>query len=354
MRDLIERLVEMNNYPLQVELHPGPHCGPFQCTYCYSKGQRLTDGLLSINDYSRLLDDLMLKPPFIEISGIGSDPLSYPDFYLLLKLIKERGFAFGIHTKGYFLNRELIKLLNTEPTKGTYITVGVDSATPSIYNELHGLPPKSNIYDMINKKIFCLYNEKMKRRSGLQINITYLLFNNNSSKEQIDKFIHTFRKHSDVVRFSIPQVPNMAEPVHFLDRKEIDETFELLRYFEDDNVAVLNFRESTHDENLQFCWAQRFNATIDKSGNVFPCPQVALGDYLNLRLGNIKERRFWDIWNSEERERMLEMSVKDMKCRVCDRKDENINRELSELLKTNRYCLINQDRKTFDPYSARR
>jgi radical SAM protein with 4Fe4S-binding SPASM domain len=116
----------------------------------------------------------------------------------------------------------------------------------------------------------------------------------------------------------------------------------------------LNFKESNHDENLQFCWAQRFNATIDKSGNVFPCPQVALKDYLNLRYGNIKERRFWDIWNSEERKRMLKMSVKDMKCRVCDRKDEAINRELAEILKTARYCLINQDRKSCARYSVRR
>lgn len=331
--------MKVNNFPLQVELHPGSHCGPFRCEYCYGKGQELTDGSLSINDYSQLLDDLMDQPPFIEISGIGSDPLSYPDFHPLLKLIKGKGFDFGIHTKGYFLNGELIKLLNTEPTEGTYITLGVDSATTAIYNKLHGLPPKSNIYDRIKKSIIRLYNEKVKTHSKLRINIAYLLFNINSSKEQIDEFIQTFGEYADLIRFSVPQVPNIAEPINFLDGKEVDATLELLKDYEDDTTAVLNFRESKHDENLRFCWAQRFSATIDKSGTVFPCPQVALKDYLNLRQGNIKERRFGDIWNSEERNKILKMSIKDMKCGVCDRKDETINRELDETLKSDRFTV---------------
>ena len=339
VRDLIERLVEMNDLPLQVELHPGPCCGPFRCKYCYGKGQTLTDGLLSIDDYSQLLDDLIDKTAFIEISGIRSDPLSYPDFYLLLKLIKEKGFKFGIHTKGYFTNDELIKLLNTEPTKGNFITIGVDSASTDIYNEVHGLPPNNNVYDKIEKMIISLYNEKIKRQSKLRINVAYLLLKNNSSKGQIDKFIQTFRKYATVIRFSIPQVPNMAEPINFLNSEEIDETLELLKDYEDDDITVLKFKESNHNQNFKFCWAQRFNATIDKSGNVFPCPQVALKDYFHLRYGNIKESRFWDIWNSERRKKILYMSIKDMKCNVCDRKDEAINIELNKMLRIDRFIV---------------
>ena len=327
----------MNDSPLQVEIHPGSHCGPFRCEYCYSKGQLLADGLLNINDYSKLFDDLVGRAPFIEISGIGSDPLSYPDFYLLLKLIKERGFHYGIHTKGYFLNGELIKLFNTEPTEGNFITISVDSATNAIYNKLHGLSPTSDIYDKIKKTVIHLCEEKVRRQAKFRINITYLLFNTNSSKEQISEFVQTFGKHADIVRFSIPQVPNIAEPLNFLDAKEITETFELLRYFEEDRISVLNFRESNHDENLEFCWAQRFNATIDKAGNVFPCPQVALRDYLDLSYGNIRKRRFWDLWNSEERKKILRMSIKDMQCRVCDRKDDTINKEFDRMLKIDRF-----------------
>jgi radical SAM protein with 4Fe4S-binding SPASM domain len=336
---LIERLVEANGFPLQLELHPGFHCGPFQCVYCYGKQQELCDGLISIDDYSRLLDDLMDHPPFIEISGIKSDPLSYPRFNTLLQMIKEKGFRFGIHTKGYFLSSEVVRLLNTEPNEETFVTIGIDSPSAFTFNALHGLAPRSNAYYIVKKNIIRLYTEKMKKHSALKINLAYLLFNNNSSRKQINDFIKTFGKYADVIRFSIPQVPNVADPLGFLDKKEIAETFALLLEYEDDKVALLDFQESEHDKNFQFCWAQRFNATIDKAGNVFPCPQVALKDYANLGFGNITKDCFWNIWNSEKRKKMIEMQVGDMKCRVCDRKDETINKELNKLIDANRFIL---------------
>jgi radical SAM protein with 4Fe4S-binding SPASM domain len=290
------------------------------------------------------LDDLVDNPPFIEISGIGSDPLSYPDFYNLLKLIKRKGFSFGIHTKGSLLSRELIELLDSEHSEESYITIGVDSANADTYNRLHGLLPNSNVYHRVKENIVSLYAEKLRRHSSLKINLAYLLFVNNSSKKDIDEFIQTFGDYADVIRFSIPHVPNVADPIGYLNRTETDRVLGLLGKYANDRITVLNFTESTHDEAFEFCWAQRFNATIDKAGNVFPCPQVALKDYLGLSWGNITEHSFWDIWNSDKRKKMQEMSVRDMKCRVCDRKDECINKELDKLMDVNRFILNSREK----------
>ncbi len=337
--DLVARLVRSNDFPLQVELHPGSQCGFLRCSYCYSRKQVLCEGLMSIDHYSQLFDDLVDNPPFIEISGIGSDPLSYPYFCALLKLIQRRGFNFGIHTKGVLLNRELIELLNSEHSEESYITIGVDSANADTYNRLHGLAPNSNIYHKVRENIVSLYTEKARRKSGLRINLAYLLFANNSSKRDIDEFIQTFADYADVIRFSIPQVPNVARPINYLDRRETVRALRRLEKYANENITVLDFKESTHDDSFEFCWAQRFNATIDKAGNVFPCPQVALKDYLSLSWGNITEHRFWGIWNSEKRKRMQEMRVSEMKCRVCDRKDECINKELEKLMGIDRFVL---------------
>jgi len=337
--DLIARLMKSNGFPLQVELHPGSHCGPLRCSYCYSRQQALCDGLMTIDHYSKLLDDLGGHSPFIEISGIGSDPLSYPDFCKLLRLIKRKGFSFGIHTKGLLLSRELIELLNSEHSEESYITIGVDSANADTYNRLHGLPPNSSVYNRVRENIVSLYAEKSRRHSSLKINLAYLLLVNNSSKQDIDEFIQTFGDYADVLRFSIPQVPNVADPIGYLHRTETDQVLRLLGKYANDKITVLNFTESTHDEAFEFCLAQRFNATIDKAGNVFPCPQVALKDYLSLSWGNTTEHSFLDIWNSDRRKKTQEMSVRDMKCRVCDRKDESINKELNHLMDTNRFVL---------------
>jgi MoaA/NifB/PqqE/SkfB family radical SAM enzyme len=289
---LIERLMKNNDVPLQLELHPGSHCGPLDCTFCYGKSQTLCDGNLSIGDYSKLLDDLLEYPPFIEISGIRSDPLSYPKFASLIHLIKERKLQFGIHTKAYYLTDEVIRELNATSSEGSYITISINSPTADVYNTLHGLKPNSNAHKKMQTKVEKLYNEKIKNDSKLKINIAYLLMANNSSKKQIDQFVKIFEKSADVIRFSIPQVPNMAKPLNYLSPKKIEKTFEMLRNWGNGKIAMLNFRESEHDKSFEYCWAQRFNATIDKAGNVFPCPQVALKDYKHLIWETLRKNGF--------------------------------------------------------------
>lgn len=353
LRDLVTRLVEANNYPLQVELHPGAHCGPFHCSYCYGKEQVLCNGSLTLDEYSALLDDFLSNSrvlPFIEISGIASDPLSYPDFAGLVNLIKERGFHFGIHTKGFFLNNELMEVLNKEPTAGNYITISIDSAYAEVYNHMHGISSTDReVYDLIKEKVSMFYSQKLKKDSRLRINLTYLLFRSNSKDEHIWKFIKTFKESADVLRFSIPQTPNIGKPVDFLSTNKVAYIFQKLGRLENDKIQILNFKKSVRDENFETCWAQRFNATIDKAGNVFPCPQVALKEYLNLSWGNIKKQSFFDIWGSEKRKAMRNCSIQTMKCRVCDRKDEMINSDLNKLLSIDRFILnkkIGRTRKT--------
>ncbi len=336
---LIERLMRNNDVPLQVELHPGSDCGPLNCTFCYGKSQTACSGSLTIEDYSTLLDDFMERPPFIEMSGIRSDPLSYPHFSTLLRQIKSRNLRFGIHTKAYFLTDEVIKALNETSSEGSYITISINAASANIYNNLHGLNSDSKIFENVKQKIEHLYLEKISSDSKLKINLAYLLMVNNSKKEQIKKFIETFEQYADTLKFSIPQLPNIAHPTGYLKKKEIDETFKMLKNWDNGKVTMLNFKNTDRCQTFEYCWAQRFNATIDKAGNVFPCPQVALSDYKNMIWGNIKEKGFWDIWSSPERLNMQHMLVDDMKCRVCDRKDENININLNKIMDNQRYIL---------------
>ena len=112
----------------------------------------------------------------------------------------------------------------------------------------------------------------------------------------------------------------------------------ILRKYEKENIIILKFDYSEHDKSFNTCWSQRFNITIDKAGNVFPCPQVALSNYNHISYGNIREKNIWEIWNSRKRQSILNMKVdEEMKCRVCDRKDENINIELEKILNPEKY-----------------
>ena len=336
--DLFERLIKDVNYPMQVEFHPGSDCGGMHCRYCYGKSQKRNDSLLSIEDYRNILYQIENKTNLIDISGINTDPLSYPYIYDLIKLIKDKRIHFGIHTKGFMLTEELSSLLNSGRTNGDFITLSIDSVNPDTYNKLHGIRESENAYDIVLTQSIFLKEEKERNNSKLRINVGYLLFKENSSEDDIEKFIEVFEPIANVLRFSIPQVPNVAQPIGYIPSEEIASKLEMLKKYEKDNIVVLKFDYSEHDKSFNTCWSQRFNITIDKAGYVYPCPQVASFPYNHISYGKIRESTIWDIWESKRRQEILNMDVdQEMKCRVCDRKDENINIELEKILNPNKY-----------------
>ena len=106
------------------------------------------------------------------------------------------------------------------------------------------------------------------------------------------------------------------------------------KYSDNPKIRVLLNTASNTDHNTKFkyCYAQLFQTVIDKAGYVFPCPQVPLFDYKSLAYGNIQEKPLLEILDSAERKALLSQDVDaEMKCRVCDRKDESVNIKLSEI-----------------------
>ena len=336
--DLFNRIIKDIEYPIQVEFHPGGHCGPMHCKYCYGKNQKLNPDELTIEEYSKLLDEIGGRTNLIDISGITSDPLTYPHICELVDLLKQKSYQYGIHTKGYFLNPQLSELLNSGRTEGDFITISIDSAISQTYNNLHGIKKGEPAFDRVFENVRYLKEIKEKNNSKLRINIGYLLFEENSSTEEIERFIELFEPLGNVLRFSIPQVPNNAKPIGYIPNAEIDSKLEMLKKYEKENIVVLKFNYSQHDQSFDTCWSQRFNITVDKAGNVYPCPQVASSPYNHIRYGNIKLQTLFEVWNSKRRNEVLKMSVdEEMKCRVCDRKDENINIELEKILNPKKY-----------------
>ena len=133
-------------------------------------------------------------------------------------------------------------------------------------------------------------------------------------------------------------MPNIAKPLGYIADENIKAKLEMLKKYEKDNIVVLKFDYSQHDQSFDTCWSQKFNITIDKGGNVYPCPQVASSPYNHIRYGNLKLQTLFEIWNSKRRNEVIKMDVdKEMKCRVCDRKDENINIELEKILNPKKF-----------------
>jgi radical SAM protein with 4Fe4S-binding SPASM domain len=335
-KDFLTKLIASNGAPLQLELQPGKGCGGYDCRFCYGYKQKLTTGReLTLDDYYRLLDDVKGRVKLITLAGIKSDPLNNRYAYEIIRRIKENGFRLGVHTKGFLLNRRISDLLNNGTAYGDFITLSIDASDPSTYNRLHGLPKRARFFDIVRENMNYLYRRKMKTASQLNVNASYLLFQCNTTKEAMENFVRQFGESSDVMRFSPPQLPNKVsrKPRYYLSslacaRKIIEH---LKDKYPKRKIVFLDFDDHGHNTSFRYCYAQRFLAVIDPHGYVYPCPQITTMKFKRITYGNIKNNGFWEIWDSPQRKRILDMEAEDLGCRICDRKDEALNVEMSRI-----------------------
>jgi len=334
--------------PLQVELQPGLHCDLYRCPYCYGEGQKQMPSYIRAETYIKILDELKNSEakPLIQFAGINSEPTTHPDIVELVSAVKKRGFIFGMHTKGYRMNEDLRDAFTRDyHDVESFVTLSIDASNSRDYVKIHNLNSKqkdkfgntsAEYFDKVKNNIRKLYELREKRGSKLRINIAYLLFEQNKIEEHLERVFELFENYCDVLRFSIPQTRNDGMVLdNYLgkDRKSFIERLNE-KFSSNPKVRVLTHTHMiSHKTTFKKCYAQKFIATVDKAGNVFPCPQVPLKNYEWLIYGNVKETSFLDILNSTNRKKMMDWDVdKDMKCRICDRKDEAINIELNKIL----------------------
>lgn len=345
--ELYRRLVaeyDVTKVP-EVELQPGIHCDLYRCPHCYGLGQVQMPGLMRLDDYRRLFDEIHGTVPMLNFGGISTEPSTHPDFPAIIRAVKEYGFVFGMHTKGYRMDAELRDAFTDHTHKAEcYITVSLDASDGASYIDVHDIAPHSKdrfgrraeeYFDVTIENLKELHKLRDERGSTLRINVAYLLVQQNYGDEHVERVVELLQDHCDLIRFSIPQIRNDGvAPGHYLagGRRQILEHIES-KYRDHPKVRVLTEAEQfDHSTHFEFCYAQVFQAVVDKAGYVFPCPQTALKNYRWLAYGNVRETPFLEILRSAKRLQLLTANVtKDMRCRICDRKDEATNVALNKL-----------------------
>ena len=151
----------------------------------------------------------------------------------------------------------------------------------------------------------------------------------------MERFIKIFGDICNKIRFSLPQIPNKSDgtPEYYLSSSsEVKKVVDNLKNkYPNKSISFIDFDDNEHNTDFKYCHAQRFLAVIDHCGYVYPCPQVTTMNFKHITYGNIKNKGFWDIWASDNRHRIINMEVKKMACRICDRKDECLNAKFSKM-----------------------
>ncbi|MBY5324382.1 radical SAM protein [Rhizobium leguminosarum] len=320
---------------LQLELHPGINCSVYRCRYCFGHGQALNPGkFLSADEYEEIAKSLGQRRPTVIISGIATEPLTHPEADALVRVFRGRGFPVGLYTKGHNLTAAVCDAL-VDGAGECFVTVSLDAGTAIDYEQVHDIahPPRKGdrvqvSFEGVLENLRRLSALKRKVKPELKLRASILVFEELARDGKLAEAIELLRPDVDLIRIAIAQDRNDGVRVDNLpkDREQLLAKF-AAEFEGDGKVAVIaSSHTPSRDKAFRQCVAQRTQITIDKSGNVFPCPQVALQPYMHLKLGNVRDTPLSDILDSQTRKRMFELDVDtQMKCRICDRKDEAIN-----------------------------
>lgn len=341
----VQQLAQLHDpgQPMQVELHPGLHCDRYQCPHCFGHGQRpLAGPVLTVEEIAGALDEVRHCNPLIVMSGVTTEPLTHPHAASVIDAIRSRNLRLGLYTKGLRFDESCSQAL-LQGDAECFVTFSLDAFNAADYRTLHAIKAGGagrgegtageDYFDRVCSNIRALYAAKRSRGHHTQVRIAILLFRENISGN-LEAELEPLTGMADLVRVAVAQDRNDGSRVANLpEEREALLQGLAARFAGHPKIRVLaDTAVPVRATSFTRCHTQRFQVTLDKSGNLYPCPQVAVSPYGHLTYGNIRSGSLLGLLRSRERLRLLEQDVTTaMRCRICDRKDEAINRALGRM-----------------------
>jgi len=327
-------------HPMQIELHPGLHCDRYQCPHCFGHGQRpLAGRVLSASEIARALDDVAGCDPLIIVSGVTTEPLTHPEAAEIIRAIRSRNLRLGLYTKGLRFDAACNEAL-LQGDAECFVTFSLDAFNAADYQTLHAIRPGGSgrgegtpgeaYFERVCANIRAAHAAKQRIGHNAQFRVAVLLFQDHIN-DALESNLERLTVMADLVRVAVAQDRNDGGRVDNLPERR-QELLEGLtaRFRGHPKIRILTETAvPVRATSFNRCHTQRFQVTIDKSGNLYPCPQVAVAPYRHLAYGNLRSGTLRDLLRSAERRRLFEEDVTAaMRCRICDRKDEALNRAL--------------------------
>jgi AdoMet-dependent heme synthase len=286
-----------------------------KCKHCYRDAGLKDSDELSTHEGKQLIDEIA-KAGFKILVFSGGEPLLRKDIYELTTHAKAKGLRPVFGTTGTTITPEVARALID--AGAARIGISLDSAGPQIHDELRQV--EGSWQGAIDGMKNCL-------EAGLPFQVhTTVIKQNYDEVEAITDLSITLGAAAHHVFFLVPTGRGKDIEEDALREKE----YELLLHrilkkqkevpIELKPTCAPQFMRIARQMGLEMrftrgCLAGTAYCCITPTGDVHPCP------YLPLKVGNVREKPFADIWRDAEMFKELRSDQFGGKCGICNHKD---------------------------------
>lgn len=327
--DVVARWLKGENiYPIELEIGLTNACN-HRCIFCAVDYMGYKPNKIERQMLIKNLGELAPKGVKSIIYAGEGEPLIHSDAPDIINQTKSLGIDVAMSTNGVLLtpevSRDCLKSL-------TWIRFSVTGITDDTYNKIH----RGQKGDL--KKVLFNMGEAVKVKKEQKLNVTLgvqlLLLPDN--KDEILMMGKELRKIG-VDYFTIKPFSQHPQSNHIMqvDYKEMLELQNEVKELETEDYKVYfrahSMQKLETTRCYKHCWALPFMVYIDAKGNLWPCIVFMGKD--ELKYGNLNEESFVDIWEGNNRKKIVEYFMNmdlEKNCRKLCRLDE-MNRYLHEL-----------------------
>lgn len=284
-----------------------------KCSHCYINATSTElNGELNTEESKRLIDQICeVSRPLLILSG--GEPLLRKDVYELVQYGTEKGLRMGLGSNGGLIDAEAARKLKEAGIKT--VSISIDSNVPAQHDEFRG------VAGSFDKAINAI---KVLRENDILVQVNTTLTQQNYNQiDQIMSLVEQIGVENFHLFFLVPtgRGAKMADISPAMYEDMITKTFAKT------SRHKLNVRPSCAPQFMRIakdmgldmrqwirgCIAGMYYCRVYPNGDITPCP------YLPVKLGNVRETSFKEVWfNSSLFKALRDPNSLKGKCGVCD------------------------------------
>jgi radical SAM protein with 4Fe4S-binding SPASM domain len=298
--------------PLVVSWNVTRKCN-LKCSHCYINAAKdELQGELNTEEAKRLIDQITdVSRPLLILSG--GEPLLRSDIYELIRYGTDKGLRMGLGSNGSLIDEAVAKNLKNAGVKT--VSISLDSCTPERHDDFRGV---KGSWQRAVQAITAL------RQNGVLVQVNTTVTQQNHG--EIDE-IMSLAEGLGVENFHLFFLVPTGRGTRIADISPAMYEGMIKSTFAKTGKHRLNVRPSCAPQFMRIakdmgldmrqwirgCIAGLYYCRVYPNGDITPCP------YLPIKLGNIREKTFSEIWfGSEVFKNLRDFNTLKGKCGFCE------------------------------------